>query len=288
MTALGGQDNLTDHQFAWAGVIPINTDLLVINCQAKRYLSLQIISMGTSGVLTPAFSNDGTNWVNVPMVSPAGASVATMNAAGIFTTPVFGKFFRLRLTTATTAGNTSLALVASALPFAEPTTLPTSIIGNPAVQGVVAHDAVRGSSAPVIQAARAVNANYTAVANGDVADVITTLVGAQISKPYAIPEAGWSSSLALTTTTAQALRAAAAAGLKNHITALQAINTGASAVDLIILDGATERWRLTLPINVPVSIPFPTELLTTAATALNANLSAVGTVRINAQGYIAP
>jgi hypothetical protein len=46
-----------------------------------------------------------------------------------------------------------------------------------------------------------------------------------------------------------------------------------------------KRWRLPLPVNVLVSIEFPTELLTTVNVALNANLSAVGTVRANFQGY---
>lgn len=153
--------------------------------------------------------------------------------------------------------------------------------------GQAAHDAVI-AGAPHRIAGRAVTANYTAVATGDVADLITTTVGAQIIKPYAIPEAGWNASLALTTTTAAAIQTAAGAGLKRHVTACQAINTGASAVDLIILDGATERWRLTLPVNTPVVIPFPTEIVTTANTALNANLSAAGTVRANFQGYTAP
>jgi hypothetical protein len=83
--------------------------------------------------------------------------------------------------------------------------------------------------------------------------------------------------------------AAGGAGLKRHMTGLQAINTGASAVDLIILDGAAERWRMTLPVNVPVDFCFAeTHLIVTAATALNANLSAAGTVRVCAQGYTAP
>lgn len=152
--------------------------------------------------------------------------------------------------------------------------------------GQAAHDAAI-AGAPIRIGGRAVTANYTAVASGDVADIVTTTVGAQVMKPYAIPEVGWNANLSLTTTTAQALAAAGGAGLKRHITALQAVNTG-TAVDLIILDGATERWRLTLPQNVPVSITFPTELITTANTALNANLSAVGTVRVCAQGYTAP
>ena len=144
------------------------------------------------------------------------------------------------------------------------------------------------AGAPVRIGARAITANYTAVASGDVADLVTTLFGSLIQKPYSIPQAGWNANVSLTTTTAAPIIAAAGAGLGRYITALQAINTGASAVDLIILDGATERWRLTLPVNVPVPIPFPTELTVTANTALNGNLSAASTVRVCAQGYNAP
>ena len=141
--------------------------------------------------------------------------------------------------------------------------------GNPVLVGGV----VRTAVAP------------TTLVAGDVARATMTLGAATVFKPYGVAETGWNASLALTTATAAPIQAAAGASLKRHITALQAINTGASAVDLILLDGATERWRITLPVNVPVSITFPTELVATANTALNANLSAVGTVRANFQGY---
>ena len=157
----------------------------------------------------------------------------------------------------------------------------------PAIVGQAAHDAVLAGN-PVRVAARALTANYAAVASGDTADLITTLVGALIQKPYAIPEVGWNANVSLTGTTAAPIIAAAGAGLRRYIAALQAINMGASAVELIILDGATERWRFTLPVNVPVPIPFPTELTVTANTALNGNLSAAGTVRVCAQGYNGP
>ena len=175
-------------------------------------------------------------------------------------------------------------------------TVATTVSGTPtvtlsgtanAVGGGAAHDAVITGN-PVRIGARALTAQYTPVANGDAVDLTSTTVGAFITKPFAIPEAGFNASLSLTTTTAVAIAAAAGAGIKRHLTACQAINTGAAAVDLIILDGATERWRLTLPINVPVCFDFPTEVTTTANTALNANLSAVGTVRVNFQGYTAP
>lgn len=165
-------------------------------------------------------------------------------------------------------------------------TVPVSMKNQPAVIGPAAR-AASVSGNPVVIGARAATASPTAVANNQVVDPVATTIGALIHKPYAIPELAWNANLSLTTTTAQAAAAAAGTGLKRHITALQAINTG-TAVDLIILDGATERWRITLPQNVPVSITFPTELLTTANAALNFNLSAAGTVRVCAQGYTAP
>ncbi len=155
------------------------------------------------------------------------------------------------------------------------------------VSGTATHDtAITGG--PVRIGGRAVSADYTAVGSGDAADLICTRVGAQIVKPYAIPETEWGASLALTATAAVAVQAAAAAGLKRHMTGFWAINTGAATVDLILLDGATERVRYPLPVNVPVALTFPTGLVLTAATALNAALSAAGTVRLNAHGYTAP
>lgn len=155
------------------------------------------------------------------------------------------------------------------------------------VQGAQANNSTTVPQ-PVLTSVVGVSANPTTGTTARQQQAIGTLIGVPITKPYAIPEAGWNASLALTTTTAAAIQAAAGAGLKRHITALQAINTGVAAVELILLDGVTERWRLTLPINVPVAFEFPTEITTTANTALNANLSAAGTVRANFQGYTAP
>lgn len=160
-----------------------------------------------------------------------------------------------------------------------------SITGSTA--GTVAVDTAIGN--PITVGMRASNANIAAMsASGRNVGWLGTMIGAGIVKPYALPEAQFDASLSLTTTTATAIQAAAAAGIKRHLVSLQAINTGAATVDLIILDGVTEKWRLPLPVNVPVDIEFPTHLNTTAATALNANLSAAGTVRANFQGYTAP
>jgi hypothetical protein len=135
---------------------------------------------------------------------------------------------------------------------------------------------------------RAVTANYAAVATGDTADYISTLVGAQIVKPYAIPEAEWSYTGALTTTSDVAAQTAAGAGLKRFPTWIQATNTGAAAVDVLLRDGTTTRLQITIPAGQSVDSALPTSIPLTANTALNVALSAVGTVRVNLLGYTAP
>jgi hypothetical protein len=46
--------------FNLTGVIPINTDLIVVDCSQLRTLSMQCTSMGATGVITPAWSNDAS------------------------------------------------------------------------------------------------------------------------------------------------------------------------------------------------------------------------------------
>jgi len=101
---------ILDNSYNLAGVIAINTDLVLLDCMQLRQLVVSCVSIGTAGVVTPAFSNDdGTTWFTPTYFTPAGAQVTTtFNAAGNWIIPVVGRLFRLRLTTATTAGTTTL------------------------------------------------------------------------------------------------------------------------------------------------------------------------------------
>lgn len=162
-----------------------------------------------------------------------------------------------------------------------------ALSGNPAVVGAAAHDAAI-SGAPMRIGARAVTTNYAAVAAGDAADMITTLIGALVTKPYATPEQEWSFTGALTAITDVAAQTAAGAGLKRYPTFIQATNPGASAVDLLVRDGTTTRLQITLPAGQSVPLELPTSIPLTANTALNLALSATGTVRVNVLGYTAP
>lgn len=155
--------------------------------------------------------------------------------------------------------------------------------------GGAAEDAAAGANPVVVGGVVQTATGPITLVAGDAVRDRHAVSGAKITRPYAPPETSWNYGGLLTTTTAVAAATAAGASLKRFPVALQAINVGAAAVDLIILDGATERWRITLPVNVPIDCVFPIELLVTANTALNVNLSAVSTgVRVNLQGYTAP
>ena len=92
-----------------AGVIAINTILLTLDLSQYRGASIQCTSMGTAGVVTPEWSNDNATWVGVTLFTPVGASVTTFNAAGLWNLQKQARYLRLRLSTATTAGTTTIA-----------------------------------------------------------------------------------------------------------------------------------------------------------------------------------
>jgi hypothetical protein len=94
--------------YSVTGVIPINTVLLELDCARHRSVSVQCVAMGTTGVVTLEWSNNGTNWLPATMFTAAGAAATTFNGAGLWRLTVMARFLRLRLSTATTAGTTTL------------------------------------------------------------------------------------------------------------------------------------------------------------------------------------
>lgn len=123
--------------FSQAGVIAINTDLLIIDCRKFRSLSIQCTSMGTSGNVTPAWSNDGVNYIAGSLVTPAGSGLATVNGVNLFTTKVCGGFLRLRLTTATSAGTTTIYVNGYQFDISPPPVISQTLGANTALIGDV-------------------------------------------------------------------------------------------------------------------------------------------------------
>jgi hypothetical protein len=101
---------LQQFTYSVAGVIAVNTDLIVMDCSQLRSLFIQCNSMGTSGVVTTQWSNtpDFAQPITATLMNESGATSTTFNAAGMRVTNVLARYCRHRLTTATTAGTTTL------------------------------------------------------------------------------------------------------------------------------------------------------------------------------------
>jgi hypothetical protein len=209
--------------YTQAGVITINTDLGIFDASQFRAYTLQTISMGTTGVVTVATSLDGgTTWATVGLYPVGGgALVTTHNGAGAWFFPETGGLIRVRLTTATTGGTTTIRVRGlHQLPYSQ--TSNTTVSGSVTATGIAgsaAHDAAVSGN-PVRTAGRALTANYTAVAAGDTADFITTLAGVQVTRDFSIPEHEYGIADSITnTTTAVQIKAATASNL-NYVTGL--------------------------------------------------------------------
>jgi len=238
----------------------------------------------TSLVVKPIFNIFGVR------VSPAATTLATTNCSGSIILRTTLRSHDLLLD----EWSESRVMIDGAGTVRADKALPVSILGNVPVilnsgfiAGTVAVDAAIGN--PVTVGLRASNANPTAMsATGDNVAALGTMIGAAVVKPFALSEAEWSYTGALTTTSDVAAQAAAGAGLKRHVTWFQATNTGASAVDVLLRDATTTRLQITVPAGQSVTFELPTGLPLTANAALNVALSAVGTVRVNLLGYTAP
>lgn len=109
---LVNQPDLVPFSYSQAGVITVNTVLMNIDCQRYRFLTWQCTSMGTSGIVTPEWSTDNTNWVGVTYANTSGATGTAFSTTGMWQIPVIARYFRMRLSTATTGGTTAIQLLA--------------------------------------------------------------------------------------------------------------------------------------------------------------------------------
>lgn len=289
-----------------------STTLLAADMTGYESGIFQVTAAGT-GTLTGQTSCDSTNgtdgtWVSAAVQQPQAAGnnshvpVTTITATGAYQFPRYCKWIRLQFTAYTSGTFTAqgelrkgpMQVVAPGVVITGQTYAPIVVTAS-TTTGAAAHDAPISGN-PVRTGGRAVTSNYTAVATGDTADIVTTLVGAQITKPYSIPEADWQYAAAsggITDTADVTLAAAPAAGLRNYLTRLDVCNTHASVdTEVVVKDGSTVLWRrmfkalavgcLAVTLNTPIRQP-------TTATALTAAAITTGSATyINAGGYVAP
>jgi len=260
-----------------------------------RSISVHVTSAGSGCTITYETSDDNTNWLSASgLISSATATgaVTTTTAAQVTTFPRRGKYFRARVST---YGSGTVTVVATL------STAPATTLGGALnVSGLVAHGSAIGGN-PVRIGGRALTSNYTAVTTGQVADFVTTTVGAMVTRPYSIPEQEWSYAAASggisNTTTAVTIAAAAGAGIRNYITGVQITSDAlGTATELAIRDGAagTVIWRHkigTAGLPAGWGITFPIPLKSSANTLLEVvtlTASVTGAVYFDAQGYTAP
>ena len=112
--------------YAASGAVSQDTIILgPLDCASYRGISINVSALGTDGAIAPEWSNDSTNWTAGPVTDGTGAFSATgLAAAGIYVTPQYGAWFRLRVSTAITGGNTAIqvARTSDSLPLWAPST----------------------------------------------------------------------------------------------------------------------------------------------------------------------
>jgi hypothetical protein len=249
---------------------------------------------GHTGTLQGTLDPTGaTGWFPISAITVVpGGTNAPSSAVGTsgtaYSVPVAG-IQRVRWSVTALSSGTIVVRVGGGAAFNEHQTAQVGAVG------MAAHDAAV-SGAPVRVGVKALTANATAVATGDTADLISTLVGALITKPYSIPEGDWTFAGAtggITDTTAVTLKTAGGAGIRNYLTGLQYFNSAAVASEIAIRDGAggTVLWRGMVPasMTVPVSVDFLIPIRGTAATLLEVVMLTNATAtRVSAQGFQAP
>jgi len=106
--------------FTQVGVIAINTVIIApIDCQNINVLKITPVSVGTTGVLTAQWADDlaFTTPITAQLVTIGTGVMVTTFATGVVTmTGVFGRYFRIIMSTATTAGTTNVNVIATVGP----------------------------------------------------------------------------------------------------------------------------------------------------------------------------
>ena len=288
---------------AVSGSVTSATTLFTQDMTGYESITVQVTSAGTSCTITYETSDDNTNWLSIAGWNPAnvtsGFYSVTSTTAIMMRFPRAGKFFRARVST---YGSGTVTVVGNAhkAPFTGNTAVGVyTSFSSLSVIGPAAAGSVNNSPIPIGLNAR--STNPAVVDSADVVYPLATLLGAQVSKPYSIPETDWSYAAATAgianTTTAVTIAAAAGAGLRNYITSIQLMSEALGAAsEFAIRDGAggTVIWRTKIGtggVTAGESITFPSPLKSTANTLLEVvtlTASVTGAVFFNAQGYIAP
>lgn len=230
-------------------------------------------------------------------IGKLAAGVANIGDVDVLTVPADP--FGVNADASSATGSISAKLKFLAAGIAGATSLPAGVnnIGDIDVLSVnafPAHDAPIAGN-PLRASGRAITADYTAVATGDTADLITTILGKQVVKLDAIPDLTWVYAAAaggLVNTTEVTAKAAGAAGVRNYVKSAQVINSHATiSTEVVIRDGTAgtvlhRGWAQAA--GGGYAMTFDPPLRGTAATLISiGEITATGTagVLVNLQGF---
>ena len=165
--------------------------------------------------------------------------------------------------------------------------------GSQGMGGIQAHDAADSGNNPVKIGAKANSSEPAAVSTGDIANLITDLVGKLIVLPYANPENFVSGAItsAMTGTTSTSLLAAPAGSLRNYITTIIVSNSHATVgTDIIIQDGNGGTTLMTIPAasvygGAVITLPTPLRQPTATTALYCANVTTGASTKVSVVGY---
>lgn len=281
-----GFDGFTSAQIDVTSAVPIFT----ADTTGYESIEIQVLSAGTSCTVTYKSSLNNTNFTQisgVPSVFGGGVDMMTTStAAGIYAFPCIGKQFRAEVTTYG-SGTVSVIYMLRKKPWA----LPPGLV---AAQGRGA-SGTTANTPPFPIAVDGRTSNLT-VTNGQQVYAVATLNGVPIVRPWSIPEMEFQTSAGasgvVSSTAAQTIKAAGAAGVRIYLKSLEiATDTLSAATEIVIRDGSvgTIIWRSKLQTTaLPLTrVNFEPPLAGTAATLMEWALltSVTGGVYVNCHGF---
>jgi hypothetical protein len=151
--------------------------------------SVQVISTGTAGTFIFEQSNDGTNWVTLPVWTaalasggPTAGAITASASAGVYTFPVRSQFIRLRIATTITGGSIQAISRLSTEAYA-PTAL-TAFLGASAAR--VGYVASAGIWYDDTSTALAANATFTGTSRDATVTATATAFASASAYPHEI------------------------------------------------------------------------------------------------------
>lgn len=249
----------------------------------------------TNGVNGNWFGALAKNQASTAVVATSTGVLATNSSTSFFVSAPGASYVRVRAT-AWTSG--TLNVVGSGSTAARPTDVTAALSSNSVVVAAGTTNSIgkneddASASGHTGAAVLGVRVPTTPAAQtsaaGDYGFLAINAEGKLVVSVGAADELAWQSSpVTLTTTTSTSIKASAGAGLRNYLTDITIANTSATGVRVDILDGATVIRSFWAPATSTVWQTFDMALKGTAATALNAQLSAAVTdVRVSVNGYI--